>query len=294
MGIKFERVNFAYSQGTLREHHALIDINLNIELGSFITIIGHTGSGKSTLIQHMNALLQPQEGTVYILDKAIIGGKKNTGVNRIRQRVGLVFQFPEYQLFEETVEKDVMFGPMNFGVSKQEARQRAREAILMVGLDESILQRSPLNLSGGQMRRVAIAGILAMQPDVLVLDEPTAGLDPQGQREMMELFNDLHKKYNKTIVLITHNMNHVLEYAQRVVVMNEGRIAFDGTPFELFSSRSFLEAHQLDLPDLLKLAYLIEDKLSMTLNKQVKTVDELAEAIKIALAGKGDLHVRQH
>lgn len=294
MGIKFERVNFAYSQGTFREHHALIDINLNIELGSFITIIGHTGSGKSTLIQHMNALLQPQEGTVYILDKAIIGGKKNTGVNRIRQRVGLVFQFPEYQLFEETVEKDVMFGPMNFGVSKQEARQRAREAILMVGLDESILERSPLNLSGGQMRRVAIAGILAMQPDVLVLDEPTAGLDPQGQREMMELFNDLHKKYNKTIVLITHNMNHVLEYAQRVVVMNEGRIAFDGTPFELFSSRSFLEAHQLDLPDLLKLAYLIEDKLSMTLNKQVKTVDELAEAIKIALAGKGDLHVRQH
>lgn len=294
MGIKFERVNFAYSQGTLREHHALIDINLNIELGSFITIIGHTGSGKSTLIQHMNALLQPQEGTVYILDKAIIGGKKNTGVNRIRQRVGLVFQFPEYQLFEETVEKDVMFGPMNFGVSKQEARQRAREAILMVGLDESILERSPLNLSGGQMRRVAIAGILAMQPDVLVLDEPTAGLDPQGQHEMMELFNDLHKKYNKTIVLITHNMNHVLEYAQRVVVMNEGRIAFDGTPFELFSSRSFLEAHQLDLPDLLKLAYLIEDKLSMTLNKQVKTVDELAEAIKIALAGKGDLHVRQH
>lgn len=294
MGIKFDRVNFAYSQGTLREHHALIDINLNIELGSFITIIGHTGSGKSTLIQHMNALLQPQEGTVYILDKAIIGGKKNTGVNRIRQRVGLVFQFPEYQLFEETVEKDVMFGPMNFGVSKQEARQRAREAILMVGLDESILERSPLNLSGGQMRRVAIAGILAMQPDVLVLDEPTAGLDPQGQREMMELFNDLHKKYNKTIVLITHNMNHVLEYAQRVVVMNEGRIAFDGTPFELFSSRSFLEAHQLDLPDLLKLAYLIEDKLSMTLNKQVKTVDELAEAIKIALAGKGDLHVRQH
>lgn len=294
MGIKFERVNFAYSQGTLREHHALIDINLNIELGSFITIIGHTGSGKSTLIQHMNALLQPQEGTVYILDKAIIGGKKNTGVNRIRQRVGLVFQFPEYQLFEETVEKDVMFGPMNFGVSKQEARQRAREAILMVGLDESILERSPLNLSGGQMRRVAIAGILAMQPDVLVLDEPTAGLDPQGQREMMELFNDLHKKYNKTIVLITHNMNHVLEYAQRVVVMNEGRIAFDGTPFELFSSRSFLEAHQLDLPDLLKLAYLIEDKLSMTLNKQVKTVDELAEAIKIALAGKGGLHVRQH
>src|SRR5690606_4283803 len=141
--------------------------------------------------------------------------------NRIRQRVGLVFQFPEYQLFEETVEKDVMFGPMNFGVSKQEARQRAREAILMVGLDESILERSPLNLSGGQMRRVAIAGILAMQPDVLVLDEPTAGLDPQGQREMMELFNDLHKKYNKTIVLITHNMNHVLEYAQRVVVMNE-------------------------------------------------------------------------
>lgn len=291
MGIQFERVNFSYSEGTIREHQALIDINLTIELGSFLTVIGHTGSGKSTLIQHMNALLQPHSGTVRILDKEIIGGKKNTGVNQVRQRVGLVFQFPEYQLFEETVEKDIMFGPMNFGVSKEEAKQRAREAIKMVGLDEEMLQRSPLNLSGGQMRRVAIAGILAMRPDVLVLDEPTAGLDPQGQVEMMELFNDLHQRYNKTIILITHNMNHVLEYAERVIVMADSQIVFDGSPLELFSNRNFLETHHLDLPDLLKLAYAIEDRLNIELDKRVKTVDELVQEIKRVLSREGEAHV---
>lgn len=291
MGIQFERVNFSYSEGTIREHQALIDINLTIELGSFLTVIGHTGSGKSTLIQHMNALLQPHSGTVRILDKEIIGGKKNTGVNQVRQRVGLVFQFPEYQLFEETVEKDIMFGPMNFGVSKEEAKQRAREAIKMVGLDEEMLQRSPLNLSGGQMRRVAIAGILAMRPDVLVLDEPTAGLDPQGQVEMMELFNDLHQRYNKTIILITHNMNHVLEYAERVIVMADSQIVFDGSPLELFSNRNFLETHHLDLPDLLKLAYAIEDRLNIELDKRVKTVDELVQEIERVLSREGEAHV---
>ena len=291
MGIQFERVNFSYSEGTIREHQALIDINLTIELGSFLTVIGHTGSGKSTLIQHMNALLQPHSGTVRILDKEIIGGKKNTGVNQVRQRVGLVFQFPEYQLFEETVEKDIMFGPMNFGVSKEEAKQRAREAIKMVGLDEEMLQRSPLNLSGGQMRRVAIAGILAMRPDVLVLDEPTAGLDPQGQVEMMELFNDLHQRYNKTIILITHNMHHVLEYAERVIVMADSQIVFDGSPLELFCSRDFLETHHLGLPALFKLAYAIEDRLNIELDKRVKTVDELVQEIERVLSREGEAHV---
>lgn len=279
MGIQFEKVNFKYSAGTIREHRALIDIDLAIELGTFISVIGHTGSGKSTLIQHMNALLQPSTGVVHVLDKTIVGGKKNTGVNSVRQRVGLVFQFPEYQLFEETVEKDVMFGPMNFGVSKDEARIRAREAVQMVGLSEDMLQRSPLNLSGGQMRRVAIAGILAMKPDVLVLDEPTAGLDPQGQREMMELFKNLHEKHHKTIILITHDMNNVLHYSERVIVMNHGEIVYDGIPLDLFSQRDLLERYYLDLPDLLKIAYAIEDRFQIELDKRVTSVEQLADVI---------------
>lgn len=292
MGIQFEKVNFKYSEGTIREHRALIDIDLNIELGTYITVIGHTGSGKSTLIQHMNALLQPTSGVVRILDKEIVGGKKNTKINSVRQRVGLVFQFPEYQLFEETVEKDVMFGPMNFGVSKEEAQERAREAIRMVGLGEEILQRSPLNLSGGQMRRVAIAGILAMQPDVLVLDEPTAGLDPQGQREMMELFNDLHQTYHKTIILITHDMNNVLHYAKRVVVMHHGEIVYDGTPLDLFSKRELLEQYSLDLPDLLKIAYSIEEQFQVNIDKRITNVEQLADAIKQLVQSRdGERHV---
>ena len=214
MQIKFESVNHVYNANTPMEQRALYDINFEIKEGQFLSVVGHTGSGKSTLIQHMNGLLKPSSGSITIGEKVIKSDEKNKGLKEVRQHVGLVFQFPEYQLFEETVEKDIMFGPMNYGVSEDEAHQRARDVIQMVGLNESILEHSPFNLSGGQMRRVAIAGILAMNPDVLVLDEPTAGLDPQGQYEMMEMFNTLHKQYGKTIVLVTHDMTLVSEYAE--------------------------------------------------------------------------------
>lgn len=279
MSIQFEQVTHKYAQNTAWEQAAIVDINLTIELGTFIAIVGHTGSGKSTLIQHMNALLLPTTGKVKILDKEIIAGQKNKKVNEVRSRVGLVFQFPEYQLFEETVEKDIMFGPMNFGVSKEEARQRARKVIQMVGLDESILARSPFSLSGGQMRRVAIAGILAMEPEVLILDEPTAGLDPQGQEEMMQMFHDLHENYGKTIILISHDMNYVARYAKRVMVMNEGQIVFDGAPNELFSRPEFIQKYYLDLPDIYKLAYQIEKALGIQMDLNIKSVDDLAAEI---------------
>jgi len=285
MGIQFEKVNFKYAEGSSRENKALIDIDLDIELGSYIAVIGHTGSGKSTLIQHMNALLQPSSGVVTILNKKVIGGKKNRDINLIRKKAGLVFQFPEYQLFEETVEKDIMFGPMNFGASKEEASKKAHEAISLVGLDDSFLKRSPLNLSGGQMRRVAIAGILAMDPQVLILDEPTAGLDPQGQKEMMEMFYNLYENHNKTIILITHDMNYVSQYAKRVIVMDHGRMVFDGKPFELFSQQDLIMQYQLDLPDIMKIIFQIEKKLGITIDHHINTVEALSLAITTSLGG---------
>lgn len=290
MGIQFDKVNYLYARGTSQEKAALIDIDLNIDLNDFIAIIGHTGSGKSTLIQHMNAILQPTSGVVKILDKTIIGGRKNRDINIVRKRVGLVFQFPEYQLFEETVEKDIMFGPLNFGVTKEEAAFKAREALKWVGLDQDLLQRSPLNLSGGQMRRVAIAGILAMEPDVLVLDEPTAGLDPQGQKEMMEMFYNLHVNQQKTIILVTHDMNYVAQYANRIIVLNEGRIVFDGNTWDLFANYELIKKYHLDLPDITKLIIDIENKLGIELDHKINTVENLAQALVQALGGAN--HVR--
>jgi len=286
MAIQFEKVNFKYSEGSNRENAALIDVDLNIGLDDYIVVIGHTGSGKSTLIQHMNALLQPTSGTVTILDRKVIAGKKNKNINKIRKTVGLVFQFPEYQLFEETVEKDIMFGPMNFGVSKDDAIQKAKEVIKLVGLDESFLSRSPLNLSGGQMRRVAIAGILAMDPKVLILDEPTAGLDPQGQVEMMQMFDNLYRNHQKTIILITHDMNYVVKYANRVIVMNHGKVVFDGKPLDLFSKKDLLTQYELDLPDITKIIFDIENKLNIKLDKNVVDVKQLAEMIAKHLGGE--------
>ncbi|NLC95561.1 MAG: energy-coupling factor transporter ATPase [Bacilli bacterium] len=290
MGIQFDKVNYLYARGTSQEKAALIDIDLNIDLNDFIAIIGHTGSGKSTLIQHMNAILQPTSGVVKILDKTIIGGRKNRDINIVRKRVGLVFQFPEYQLFEETVEKDIMFGPLNFGVTKEESAIKAREALKWVGLDQDLLQRSPLNLSGGQMRRVAIAGILAMEPDVLVLDEPIAGLDPQGQKEMMEMFYNLHVNQQKTIILVTHDMNYVAQYANRIIVLNEGRIGFDGNTWDLFANYELIKKYHLDLPDITKLIIDIENKLGIELDHKINTVENLAQALVQALGGAN--HVR--
>ncbi len=223
MPITFEHVSHIYSDGTPFRFVALEDTNLTFRDGAFTALIGQTGSGKSTLAQHINALLLPSEGTVYVLDREIKAGSEPKGLKSLRKDVGLVFQFPEYQLFEETVLKDVAFGPKNFGATQEEAERRAKEALRMTGLGKEYEERSPLELSGGQKRRVAIAGILAMDPKVLVLDEPTAGLDTTGAAVMMKLFKDLNRKHNKTIIMITHDMEQVFSYCDDVVVMDHGK-----------------------------------------------------------------------
>ena len=221
MDIKLQQVSYAYSKGTPFEKRALYDVNLNIQSGTYQAIIGHTGSGKSTILQHFNGLLKPTTGEVHIGDRVIVAGKKIKELKPIRQKVGIVFQFPEHQLFEETVLKDIMFGPMNFGVSEQEAERRARELIQLVGLPDAVLEKSPFDLSGGQMRRVAIAGVLAMEPEVIVLDEPTAGLDPRGQKEIMDMFYTLHKERGLTTILVTHSMEDAARYADEIAIMHE-------------------------------------------------------------------------
>lgn len=286
MDIKFEAVSHVYNLNTPMEQRALYDINIDIKSNGFVAIVGHTGSGKSTLIQHMNGLLKPTSGTITIGDKVIKSDERNRGLKEVRQHVGLVFQFPEYQLFEETVEKDIMFGPMNYGVSEDEARQRAKEVIKIVGLDESILEQSPFHLSGGQMRRVAIAGILAMNPDILVLDEPTAGLDPQGQNEMMQIFNDLYQKYNKTIVLVTHDMNLVCEYAEYVIVMHRGEMKLKGTPREVFKEVETLAQCGITLPLAAQSYYTFAKKLGLPVDDLPLTTDEFVMKIE-SLVGRG-------
>ena len=238
MGIQFKEVSFAYKGVKDERYDAIIDINLKIEQGEFVAIVGKTGSGKTTLAQHINALLQPTKGTVNVFDY-VLPGHKRQKIGPIRKRVGLVFQFPEYQLFEYTVLKDIMFGPKNFGLKEEEAKEKALLAAKLVGLPDEILESSPFRISGGQMRRVAIAGILAMEPDVLVLDEPTRGLDPKGAQEVMTIFNNMHKEYNKTIVLVSHDMDLISSYAERVIVLDEGRIIFDGPKKELFTHKDF-------------------------------------------------------
>ena len=286
MQIKFESVNHVYNANTPMEQCALYDINFEIKEGQFLSVVGHTGSGKSTLIQHMNGLLKPSSGSITIGEKVIKSDEKNKGLKDVRQHVGLVFQFPEYQLFEETVEKDIMFGPMNYGVSEDEAHQRARDVIQMVGLNESILEHSPFNLSGGQMRRVAIAGILAMNPDVLVLDEPTAGLDPQGQYEMMEMFNTLHKQYGKTIVLVTHDMNLVAEYAEEMIVMHRGVMKLKGTPQQVFKEVEVLKECGITLPIAAQNYHQLAKKVGLSVDKLPLTTDEFVSQIE-ALVGRG-------
>ncbi|MFW5894528.1 MAG: energy-coupling factor transporter ATPase [Bacillota bacterium] len=268
MAIKFERVSYQYRGIDQKGYLALSDINLEIEkTGEFITLIGETGSGKTTLVQHMNALLTPSEGRMRIFGLKISSNPKenrNIKLNPVRKQVGLVFQFPEYQLFEETVEKDIMFGPKNFGVSEEEAKKRAKEAIQTVGLSESYLKRSPFNLSGGEKKRVSIAGILAMEPDILVLDEPTSGLDPLGRDALLKVFYDIHTKLDKTVIIITHDMNTVYEYAKRVLVMREGVLVYDGDPMALFSRKN-IDNWNLDVPDILVLREQLEKRFDIDL-----------------------------
>lgn len=278
MDIRFKQVGFAYQAGTPFEMRALHDVSFSVKDGSYVAIIGHTGSGKSTILQHLNALLKPTEGIVELGDKTIDSTTGNKDLKPLRKKVGIVFQFPEAQLFEETVEKDIAFGPKNFGVSEEEALNIAAEVIQTVGLPADVLKKSPFDLSGGQMRRVAIAGVLAMKPEVLVLDEPTAGLDPKGRLEMMEMFNKLNKEQNMTIVLVTHQMNDVSDYADHVVVIESGKVVKEGSPKEVFADASWLLEKQLGVPTTLAFVEKLKEK-GWTTDKMPLTLDELADAI---------------
>jgi energy-coupling factor transport system ATP-binding protein len=280
MQITFQQVEYRYSFNTPFEKLAIQDINLSIPTGLFLAVIGHTGSGKSTLLQHLNGLLKPTEGLVQVGEHQIKAKQKAKSLKPVRQKVGIVFQFPEHQLFEETVLKDICYGPMNFGVSEEEAITRAKNLIVKVGLSEEVLNKSPFDLSGGQMRRVAIAGVLAMNPDVIVLDEPTAGLDPRGQREIMDMFYELHKEKGLTTILVTHSMEDAAHYAEEIVIMQNGRLKRKGSPEEIFSSADELFEMGLDVPDVVRFQYQFEHKSGKKLPKTCLTIEELASAIR--------------
>ena len=277
MGISFQQVGYQYPTLTTKKW-AIKEINVTIEsTQEFVAVVGHTGSGKSTLVQHMNALLLATTGSVSVFGHPAAKGKPLTP---IRKKVGMVFQFPEYQLFEETVEKDIMFGPLNFGQSKEKAKELAHQMISIVGLDEELLFRSPFSLSGGQMRRVAIAGILAMEPNILILDEPTVGLDPAGQKSMMDLFRTLTEDYGKTIIIVTHDMNVVAEYTSRVLVMNQGSMAFDGSPEDLFSNQELLDECNLDIPSVSRIVKDVSTAFGYSMEETPLSINEAVAFIK--------------
>lgn len=246
MSMKLENVSFTYSPNTAYEIHALKNINLEIREGEFIGLIGHTGSGKSTLVQHMNGLMKATSGTIYYNGESIYS--EGYSMKNLRGKVGLVFQYPEHQLFEADVLTDVSFGPKNQGLPKEEVEARAKKALQMVGLKEKHYNRSPFELSGGQKRRVAIAGVLAMEPDVLILDEPTAGLDPKGRDEILDQLKRIHEERGITIILVSHSMEDVAKYVGRIIVMNQGEMMYDGTPKEVFSHYKELEKVGLAAP----------------------------------------------
>lgn len=291
MDIVFDKVGYTYQKGTPFQSRALYDIDLTIKEGSYTAIVGHTGSGKSTLLQHLNALRKPTEGTVTIGDRVITSKTDNKNLKGLRKKVGIVFQFPESQLFDETVAKDIAFGPKNFGATEEEGREIAERMLPLVGLDESFLETSPFDLSGGQMRRVAIAGVLAMEPDVLVLDEPTAGLDPKGRREIMDMFYRLHKEQGLTIVLVTHQMDDVAYYADHMIVLEKGTVMKEGHPREIFKDADWLESKQLGVPSAVEFANKIQKQFGWSFESLPLTTDELAHAIKPFLLQKEAEHL---
>ena len=277
MGIILDKVSYTYQEGTPFASVALSDVSLTIEDGSYTAIIGHTGSGKSTILQLLNGLLFPTEGSVRVFDTLITSTSVNKQIRQIRKQVGLVFQFAENQIFEETVLKDVAFGPQNFGVSVEEAEVIAREKLALVGIDESLFERSPFELSGGQMRRVAIAGILAMKPKILVLDEPAAGLDPIGRKELMTLFKKLHQD-GITIVLVTHLMDDVAEFADQVYVMEKGKLVKSGKPSLVFQNVEFMEKIQLGVPKITRFAQRLANR-GVSFKQLPITIEEFKEFI---------------
>lgn len=278
MDIRFEKVDFTYQPNSPFEQRVLFDINLDIPSNSYSAIVGHTGSGKSTLLQHLNALLKPTSGKVIIGDREITPETSNKNLKPIRKKVGIVFQFPESQLFDETVALDIAFGPKNFGVSEKESARLASEMLKLVGLDDSYLERSPFDLSGGQMRRVAIAGVLAMEPEVLILDEPTAGLDPKGRKDMMDMFYRLHKERGIGIILVTHLMDDVAEYADFMVVLEKGKIQKQGHPRDIFNDVEWLREKQLGVPTATEFAFDLMAK-GMEFSRLPLTAEELSDEL---------------
>ncbi|MFU0824274.1 energy-coupling factor transporter ATPase [Clostridium sp.] len=283
MSIKIENLTHIYMPGSPFERKALDNVNLSIENGEFVALIGHTGSGKSTLIQHINGLLKPSSGKI-IIDGVDITSSK-VKLNEIRKKVGLVFQYPEYQLFEETIERDIAFGPKNLGLKDEEIAKRVKRAMNMVGLDyETYKDKSPFDLSGGQKRRVAIAGVVAMEPKVLILDEPTAGLDPKGRDDILEKIVQLRKEYNMTIILVSHSMEDVAKVATRVLVMHEGKCILDGTTSEVFKQVDILEGVGLAVPQVTYLVKRLREK-GFSISEDVFTIDEAKREILKLLRG---------
>ncbi|MGL5634345.1 MAG: energy-coupling factor transporter ATPase [Sarcina sp.] len=288
MSIKIENLKHVYSPGTPFEKVALNDINLEIEDKEFVALIGHTGSGKSTLIQHLNGLLKGTQGRIIVDDVDL--SAKGTKLTDIRKKVGLVFQYPEYQLFEETIEKDIEFGPKNMKLDSEEITKRVKKSMEMVGLDyETYRDLSPFELSGGQKRRVAIAGVIAMEPKVLILDEPTAGLDPKGRDDILEQIKILHENYNMTIILVSHSMEDVAKIASRVIVMNEGDVVLDGTVSEVFKEIDTLEEIGLGVP---QVTYLIRElrKKGFDISDDIFTIEEAKKALLKILKKRGELN----
>lgn len=286
MAIKIQQLVHIYSKGTPYEKEALKGVDLTIENGEFIGLIGHTGSGKSTLIQHLNALLEPASGKVFIDDVDVF--HEDTKKRDIRQKVGLVFQYPEHQLFEMTVYKDVAFGPQNLGLDQEEVDLRVRDALDRVGLDEEIYETSPFELSGGQKRRVAIAGVLAMKPDVLILDEPTAGLDPEGRDEILDEIKKLHDQMGITIILVSHSMEDIANYVSRIIVMDKGQVVLEGDKYKVFEEVKLLEDIGLGVPQVTKICDMLAEK-GLSIGKTVTTVDEAVEVLVGLLEG-GDFN----
>lgn len=277
MSIKIENLTYTYMPGSPFEHTALKDVNLEIRDGEFVGLIGHTGSGKSTLVQHLNGLLKPTSGIIRVDGMEVSANSKD--LKKLRQRVGLVFQYPEHQLFEETVFQDVAFGPRNLNLSEQEVLERVKESMELVGLDfDSIKDRSPFELSGGQKRRVAIAGVLAMRPKVLILDEPTAGLDPRGRDEILRQIKNLFSKFRMTIVLVSHSMEDIAKLVDRIVVMNKGQVALTGTPREVFSHAETLEKIGLGVPQVTWLMKELKRR-GKDVPEDIYTVEQAKEAI---------------
>ena len=284
MSIELKNITYTYSPGTAYEIHALKDVNLEIPDGQFIGVIGHTGSGKSTLIQHLNALIRPTSGTVLYNGEDVWEEKYDR--RNLRSQIGLVFQYPEHQLFESDVLSDVCFGPMNQGMSREEAETEAKKALLQVGFKEKNFSNSPFELSGGQKKRVAIAGVLAMNPKILILDEPTAGLDPKGRDEILDQISELHKARGITIILVSHSMEDVAKYVERLIVVNRGQIALDDTPREVFSKYQELAAMGLAAPQITYIMHALKQK-GLKVDPNATTVEEARDDILRALKEAG-------